>query len=105
MSALPRMLLPKPMRKELPEYLKYIRQQPCLVAKCYRRVEAAHIVFNGQGRLSSKVQDTQTVPLCRTVHHRQYHRIGREAFEREHGLNFYQSIIDFMTDYILRGVE
>jgi hypothetical protein len=95
-----RLAFPKPERRELPEYLKWVRQQPCVVHRCYRKTEASHIVFNGQGRLGSKVQDTQAVAMCR-MHHRSYHIIGRDGFEQRHGLNLAQEIIDLLTDYLL----
>jgi hypothetical protein len=71
-----------------------------VVWKCFRPTQASHIVFDGQGKEGSKVDDTQTVPKCRR-HHEEYHAIGREAFERKYGLNFYQVIIDLQTEYIV----
>ena len=97
-----RLLLPKPMRRELPDYLKWIRRQPCIIPKCYRKSQASHIVFDGQGRIGSKVQDSQALPMCHH-HHRQYHERGRESFQGIYDLNPYQLIVDHLTDYLLRG--
>src|SRR5262245_42407173 len=98
------MAFPKPTRLEAPEYLKWIRQQQCVVSKCYWKAEANHIVFNGQGRLSSKVQDTQALPFCEH-HHKQYHQQGRAYFETDYGLNLYQLIIDHLTAFLFRQRE
>ena len=95
-----RPLLPKPQRREVPDYLKWIRKQPCIVPKCYRKAQASHIVFDGQGKIGSKVQDSQAVPMC-FIHHATYHMQGRDIFEQTFGLNLYQIVIDLLTDYLL----
>lgn len=89
---------PKPTRVESPHYLAFVRQHPCCVPKCWKRPQASHVVFQGQGKVGSKVDDTQAVPHCEK-HHLEYHEIGREAFERKYGLNLYQTIIDLLTEY------
>lgn len=99
MVSLPALRFPKPTRLDLPEYLKFVRQHSCVVLTCWNRVEASHIVFDGQGKTGSKVNDTQAVPMCRK-HHSQYHA-SREGFERLHGLNLAQIIIDLLTEYIV----
>ena len=91
--------LPKPERFESPAYLKFVRQHHCLVWGCWRSTEAHHVVFDGQGKTGSKVDDTQTVPLCRW-HHDDYHACGREWFERKHSLNLALAIIELLTEYI-----
>lgn len=95
----PALMLPKPFRFESRTYLHFVRQHPCVVSKCWNKVEASHIVFDGQGKVGSKVDDTQAVPMCRK-HHSQYHAVGRDQFERFHGLNFAQIIISMLTAYL-----
>jgi hypothetical protein len=94
--------LPKPQRFESPEYRSFIRRHHCCVWNCWKRTEAHHVVFDGQGKTGSKVDDTQTVPLCRP-HHDAYHELGRADFERAYGLNLAQIIIDLLTEYIREG--
>jgi hypothetical protein len=91
---------PKPVRVELPDYLRFVRRHNCVVKGCWKRTEASHIVFDGQGKQGSKVDDTQAVPKC-DGHHKEYHRIGREPFERKYGLDFAQIIIRLLTEYIV----
>ncbi len=91
---------PKPERLESPAYLKYVRQHPCLIPKCWKVTQAHHLVFDGQGRIGSKVSDFQTVPLC-AQHHRQFHQLGREKFAGLYALDFARIIIDLLSAYIV----
>jgi hypothetical protein len=53
------------------------------------RSEAAHT--GTDGGMSMKASDYSCVPLCPDCHTRApgaYHRIGKQAFEREQGLSF-----------------
>jgi hypothetical protein len=84
---------PKPERSA--KYLRFIREQPCLV--CSRdgfhcRVEAAHTGAHGMGR---KASDLDAVPLC-AAHHRNlkdsYHNLGRQKFEATHQLEIQKEI-------------
>lgn len=87
--------VPKPVRVRDPDYLAYIRTQPCLLAiedpctcggyldvvrKTYR-IEAAHVRIRGAGG-----GDDQVMPLCGT-HHREAHRIGHKSFAKRHRVN------------------
>lgn len=57
----------KERRLEDPEYLAFIRHQPCLVPGCRcRPVEAHHY---GERGLGQKCRDDETAPLC-WFHHR-----------------------------------
>lgn len=95
---------PRPQRTELPDYLKFVRRHSCCVKNCWKRTEAHHVVFDGQGKIGSKVSDTQAISLCEK-HHQEYHAIGRDAFELKHGLNCAQIIIQLLTEYILEKSE
>lgn len=93
---------PKPRRIESGVYLKFIRGQRCVVPKCYRFTQAHHVVFDGQGRIGSKVSDFQAVPCCER-HHREYHDLGRERFALRYGLNFEQILIDLLGLFIVQS--
>jgi len=91
---------PKPFRLELPHYLAFVRGHPCVVKKCWKKAQASHVVFDGQGKAASKVSDTQTVPKC-DGHHKEYGRIGRDPFAEKYGLDFAQIIISLLTEYVV----
>jgi len=70
-------------------YKAWIRSLPCCV--CHRGApsEAAHTGIDGG--MSMKASDYSCVPLCTECHSRgllAYHRIGKRAFERVHGVRF-----------------
>ena len=70
-------------------YRAWIRTLPCLGCGVEGRSEAAHTGKDGGMRQRSS--DFSCVPLCPNCHtfgNRAYHRIGRESFERYHGLKF-----------------
>jgi hypothetical protein len=59
------------------DHRKFVATQGCLV--CGRSPSDAHHLRHAEPRtLGRKVSDQFTVPLCR-IHHREVHRIGREA--------------------------
>src|SRR3990167_6612166 len=97
-------MFPKPTRVELPDYLAFVRLHHCVIKGCWKKSQASHVVFDGQGKEGSKVDDTQTVPKC-DGHHREYHRVGRDRFEAKYGLNFYQIIINLLTEYIVQRTQ
>lgn len=70
-------------------YRAWIRTLPCAGCGIEGRSEAAH---TGQdGGISMKASDYSCVPLCADCHTQApgaYHRVGKRAFEREHGLCF-----------------
>jgi len=76
----------KPARNH--RYRSWIRSLPC--AACGAQPsEAAHT--GNDGGMSMKSSDYSCVPLCSNCHTQApnaYHRIGREAFEAAHDLNF-----------------
>jgi hypothetical protein len=75
----------KPLRH--PDYLKFLRLQPCCICGKTYGIEAAH---TGPHGLSQKAPDSSALPLCRK-HHQDSEvgldRIGRAAFEDLHGVN------------------
>jgi len=70
-------------------YKASIRLLPCAVCRIEGRSEAAHT--GGDGGMSMKASDYSCMPLCADCHRQApgaYHRIGKRAFERAHGLCF-----------------
>lgn len=94
-----RLAYPKPKRLTDRGYLQWVRQQPCIVARCWRRAEAHHIVFDGMGKTGSKVDDFYSLPCC-DVHHKEAHK-SRDEFEKRYGLNLPLLIIRMLGDYIM----
>ena len=71
-----------------PKYREWIRTLPCTVCGSSWRVEAAHT--GSDGGMSMKPSDYSCIPLCRYCHtggSSAYHKIGKPAFEQNHGLN------------------
>ena len=73
----------KPVRDEA--YLRYVRQFPCIGCGTTRRQrDAMHIGPHGIGQ---KASDLDCLPGCRNCH-RELHKIGPEAFQEKHGIEF-----------------
>lgn len=78
-------------RIEMPKYLDFIRQLPCIVTG-RRPVEAAHVSYAeprlgklGRGK-GSKETDLWTVPLCPEEHQAQ-HRMEERAYWQQRGID------------------
>jgi hypothetical protein len=83
---------PKPVRLKDKSYLAWVRRQPCLVD--YVVAEAHHTVSRGAGG-----SDYRSVPLC-IRHHKEVHRMGREAFQVKYRLDFGEEIVRLMEIFI-----
>ena len=62
-----------------PNYLKWIREQPCVVTGFASSVEAAHIRFGSHAGKSEKPGDDSAVPLDESLHRAQ-HNLGEQTF-------------------------
>jgi hypothetical protein len=75
---------PKPVRWENPEYLDYIRSQPCLSCGAVGIqpgfIVPHHVSLKNQG-WGTKPPDYQTVPLCRTCHNLEETGYGMKQFD------------------------
>ena len=69
-------------RRRNPRYLKWVRQQPCLV--CGLAPSDAH--HAGRRYMGRKPPDDTCVPLCR-FHHMEYHSRGRHWWISHHGFD------------------
>ncbi|NIG74057.1 DUF968 domain-containing protein [Klebsiella sp. Ap-873] len=73
---------PKRIRWEKPDYLKWVKSQPC--EGCGSSADDSHhLIGHGQGGMGTKSHDSFAIPLCRKCHD-ELHRDLRE-FERKHG--------------------
>jgi len=81
-------------RAEDPEYLKYIRQQPCCICGENTTVEAAHLrvgyiaasVPKRATGMGEKSSDKWALPLC-GKHHREQHTMNEREFWSRYGLD------------------
>jgi len=88
---------PKPVRLEDPDYLRFIRRQPCVL--CGAAPEAHHVVPRGGGKTGARVSDYRCVPLCGR-HHRACHAQGRARFEAEHAVDLDLVQIQYLEMYV-----
>lgn len=75
-----------------PPHTKWVRSHACSVPGCEeRQIEAAH--FDGpipnedRGGRGVRDHDKWTFPLCKWVHHAEYHRIGWARFDAKYKLS------------------
>jgi hypothetical protein len=90
---------PKPVRERNDAYGDFIRTQPCLIRdqhKCRGAIEAHHVIFEGQGRMGSKVSDYQQVPLCQDAHELARRR---DWFQMHFGVDFEVTIARLNLQY------
>lgn len=73
---------PKRLRWLNPDYLAWVKTQPC---ECCQQPsdDAHHLIGWGQGGMGTKAHDIFAIPLCRN-HHTELHN-DRMAFERKYG--------------------
>ena len=62
--------------------LDLLRHMPCIVT-ANRPAEPHHLIAMGDGKMGSKADDSQTIPLCRKMHNLLHHDV--RAFEAEYG--------------------
>ena len=100
---MPRFGVPKPSRFQCPEYLAYVRNQPCAVShitmQCFGDTDPDHLKTRGSGG-----SDLTCVPLCRR-HHSERHAIGSRRFEQKYNIDFQEinlhCLIEWMEAFIL----
>lgn len=66
------------------KYLAWIRSLPSAVSGIEGACEAAHT--GSDGGMRQKASDYSCIPLT-IEEHREYHQIGKAAFERRHGID------------------
>ena len=76
-------------------YLKFIRQQPCLISGSSPCVPH-HTSKSG---VSLKGSDYETVPLIPELHS-ELHAIGQKTFQEKHNVDFSACITRLLSEYI-----
>lgn len=98
------MTIAKPVRKRDPKFLAWVRTQPCVVSgqtstpENFVAIEAHHVRKSGHGGTGTKPDDSRAVPL-RAIFHREYHDIGKEAFELRYGVDLELEIVRLNREY------
>lgn len=91
---------PKHKRWKSEKYLKFIREQPCII--CGQRAEPHHVRMNSNAGTGIKPDDTWSLPLCR-LHHAELHHPEfkhKEPFFERHGIDVYQELFKMTKKYI-----
>lgn len=97
--------LAKPIRKQDPQYLEFIRRQRCLVSGiAVDYMEAHHVRQYGHGGTGTKPDDSRAVPL-RAPFHREYHEIGRRNFEAKYQIDLEFEIARLRKEYAALNVK
>lgn len=76
----PKPLISRPKTPRAPEYLQWLREQPCHICGTRYVVEAAH---TGSGGMGLKPSDWDAIPLCEECHRTRpnsYHTLGARAW-------------------------
>lgn len=74
------------MRRE-PQYLKWLRNQPCAVGgTCAGSIQACHVRRGTDGGMGLKPSDRFSLPMC-AAHHGEQHMAGERTFEDRHGID------------------
>lgn len=64
------------------ERLGMLRHMPCIVT-ANTPAEPHHLIAVGDGKMGSKADDSQTIPLCRQMHNLLHHDV--REFEAKYG--------------------
>ena len=77
-----------------PEYMTFIRNQPCHV--CGKSSDPHHLSTAGTG---IKGVDLSCFPLCRKCH-TSYHAEGKKTFAEKHNIDIKHELIKYLMKYI-----
>ena len=70
-----------------PEYLDWLRDQPCAIGgTCAGRTQACHVRRGTDGGMGLKPSDQYALPMC-GAHHGEQHMAGEQTFADRHGVN------------------
>lgn len=86
----------KPERIEDRNYLKFVKQQPCIITGALE-CDPHHFLTGGMG---TKGSDYATVPLTRELHN-ELHNKGKEAFQTKYGVDFWREMARLMHLYFV----
>lgn len=84
---------PKRIRWQSPDYLSWVKSQPCSCCGASAD-DPHHLIGHGQGGMGTKAHDSFTIPLCR-AHHTELHN-DPVGFERKYGsqLEMLKNVLD-----------
>ena len=69
-----------------PQYLAWLREQPCSIGgTCAGQVQACHVRRGTDGGMGLKPSDHYALPMC-SQHHAEQHMSGEVTFERRHSV-------------------
>lgn len=93
---------PKKLRTKAPDYLEWIRQQPCIVTgqlsgPGFKRVDPAHCDTVGSGG-----SDFTALPLSR-LYHSEQHNLGMDTFAKKYGLDYAVLIAEHCNRFLIQG--
>lgn len=81
--------------RNCPAHRAGVRRHHCCVPGCRQQpIECAHVRSGTDGGTSLKPSDRWAISLC-SEHHREQHRIGEAAFERQHSIDLYELAVEF----------
>lgn len=86
----------KPARIQDKNYLKFIREQPCVVTGAYG-ADPHHFLTGGIG---TKGSDYATIPLTRELHN-ELHDTGQETFQNKYSVDLWREMARLMHLYFI----
>lgn len=92
----------KPWRN--PKYVKWVKEQPCIITNQYG-VDCHHLIGHGFSGMGTKAPDWAVIPLTREVH-TELHTIGFKEWENRNGsqlfllMRFWQQNFDIIQGFI-----
>lgn len=89
--------IPKPQRELDPDYLAYVRKQPCCVSG-KTPVDAHHVRIGNVGGVGTKPSDWMAIPLHRDFH-REFHDLGIMGFETKYGIDCAAIVLKLIRGY------
>jgi hypothetical protein len=84
-----------PLQKIWPRHRRWVKSHGCSVPGCAApRVDFAHLRSAANAGKDQKPHDIFGVSLCR-VHHEEQHRLGADAFGRQHSIDVWALAAEF----------
>ena len=85
-------------QRHWPRHRAFLRRHCCVVSGCQAEpIEVSHLRTAGNAGTGLKPHDAFAVSMC-GAHHREYHRIGHDSFERRYRLSLGVLAAAFVRD-------
>ena len=91
---------PKPTTWKSAKYLKFVRNQPCII--CGWKAEVHHVRQSRNSGIGNRPNDTWALPLCR-LHHSEAHHYGFETFLKNHNIDLYEQLFLLLKLWTEKG--